>query len=163
MSWMRTAVASVVKLHESSAAMPATWAACTVTVQDSPGPKSAAGSSVNVVGPPVAVAACAPLVAHEIANQSPVTVVAWLNVIVRLESTGTSAAPAAGAREAIAVGPAPPHVCSGEAVLRGLGAAAAKSAPLPSVSWQPPSRRTAAVVFERAGAGAVPSKKSAPP
>src|SRR5690348_7400401 len=119
MSWMRVAApVAVVKLQESSAAMASggssvswsvTWAASTVTVQGSPGANSAAGSSVNVVGPPLEVAGWAPLVAHEIENQDPDTSTGSLNAIVTDASTGTSAAPAAGVREAIAGAASPPH------------------------------------------------------
>src|SRR5215218_2858702 len=51
----------------------------------------------------------------------------------------------------------------GEAALRGLGAAAAKSAVFWSVSVQPPAPRTAAVVLLGGGVGPVPSKKLALP
>ena len=50
-----------------------------------------------------------------------------------------------------------------DAVLRGVGAPAAKSAPLLSVSTQPPLLRRPAVVFESVGAAAAPSKKLASP
>ena len=43
-------------------------------------------------------------------------------------------------------------------LLRGFGAPAAKSAALLSVSVAPSSARRAAVVFDRPGAGAAPSK-----
>lgn len=52
---------------------------------------------------------------------------------------------------------------SGEAVFRGVGSPAAKSAALSSVSVQPFALRSAAVVFESVGAGPEPSKKFAPP
>src|SRR5215471_14586098 len=109
MSWMRALGAAVVNDHESFAAMPVTWAASTVTVHDSPVAKSAAGSIVYVVGPPLAVAAWAPLVAHEIVNQSPLTVAGWLNVTVTFAATGASTAPAAGERDTITVATGPPH------------------------------------------------------
>src|SRR5262245_39592032 len=55
-----------------------------------------------------------------------------------------------------------PHRFSAEAVLRGLGAPAVKSALLLSVSLQPPLLRESAVVALIVGAGPVPSKKFAP-
>jgi hypothetical protein len=51
----------------------------------------------------------------------------------------------------------------GVAVVRGIGAAAAKSAPFWSVSVQPPAPRVAAVVLLGAGVGPAPSKKLALP
>jgi hypothetical protein len=45
-----------------------------------------------------------------------------------------------------------------EAVVRGAGAAAVKSAPLSLVSVQPSPALNAAVVFDSPGAAAVPSK-----
>src|SRR5262245_21591044 len=170
MSWMRTTAPVVVKLHESSAVIrlpgspcAVTPAATTVTVQLSPWPKSTSGSSVNVVGPPLAVAVCAPLAAHEIVYQAPVTSTGWLNVIVTSAFTATSTAPDAGERVATAGATGPPHVCVGDAVVRGAGTSAAKSAPLLSVSWQPRLARSAAVVLESVGAAAAPSKKLALP
>ena len=50
----------------------------------------------------------------------------------------------------------------GDSSVRGFGPAAAKSAALSSVSWQPASARKPAVVFDSAGAAALPSKKFAP-
>ena len=52
---------------------------------------------------------------------------------------------------------------SGDAVFRGVGAAAVKSAALLSVSVQPPPARNAAVVALRVGAAPDPSKKFALP
>src|SRR5215471_9473339 len=161
MSWTRAAAATVVNVQESFAAMSETSVASTVTVQSSPRAKSTAGSSVYVVGPPLAVAVWSPLTSHEIVNQSPATVAGWLNVTVTFAPTGTSTVPPAGERSAITVG-TPPHVWTGDAVFRGAGAAATKSAALLSVSWQPEPPRTAAVVLDSAGAGA-PSKNSAFP
>ncbi len=54
-----------------------------------------------------------------------------------------------------------PHGSGGAAVLRGLGAAAAKSELLLSVSMQPLPARKSAVVVEGVGAGPAPSKKLA--
>src|SRR5215213_4048081 len=72
---------------ESSASRSLTCEALMVTVQLSPCEKSTSGSSVNVVGPPPATAACAPLAAQEIVNQSPLTATASLNVIETFAST----------------------------------------------------------------------------
>src|SRR5262245_65136142 len=57
---------------------------------------------------------------------------------------------------------ATPHGASGAAVLRGVGAPFAKSAPFWSVSVHPPARRSAAVVLERLGVvGPAPSNAEA--
>src|SRR6266496_3754850 len=55
----------------------------------------------------------------------------------------------------------PPQTCAGDALLRGLGGPIVKSARLLSVSIQPPSLRSAAVVLVRAPV-ADPSKQVAP-
>ncbi len=55
------------------------------------------------------------------------------------------------------------HGVAADTVLRGAGAAAAKSVPLASVSVQPFEARNAAVEFESVGAAADPSKKLAFP
>src|SRR6266567_987940 len=55
----------------------------------------------------------------------------------------------------------PPQKCAGEALLRGLGGPIVKSARLLSVSMQPPSLRSAAVVLVSAPVAA-PSKHVAP-
>src|SRR5215208_1909810 len=77
-----TVGATIEKLHASSTVIVsggsfASWSetcdAVTVTVHVSPVAKFVAGSSVNVVGPPLTVAACEPLVAQAIVNQAPVT------------------------------------------------------------------------------------------
>src|SRR5262245_11101996 len=57
----------------------------------------------------------------------------------------------------------PEQPWTGDAPLRGAGATTAKSIALLSVSAQPLPRRSAAVVFEVAGAALEPSKKSALP
>jgi hypothetical protein len=69
---------------------------------------------------------------------------------------GEGAGPGAGAG-------APVHTLKVVAVLRGAGAAVMKSAPLASVSVQPPSRRSTAVVLLGAAVGALPSKVPAVP
>src|SRR5437588_7782503 len=138
-----------------------TFAAKTVTVQVSPWTKSVLGSRVNVVGPPLTVALCPPLVAQEIEYQLPVTSTGSVNVMETFAFTATSVAPFAGDVLATAGAASLPQIWVGVSVVRGAGAPAAKSAELLSVSWQPPLLRRAAVVFVRPGAGA-PSKKFAP-
>jgi hypothetical protein len=80
----------------SSASVSVTCPARIVTEQDSAGAKSASGSIVKVVGPPLAVAVWSPLSAHEIENQAPATETGSLNVTERSEPTATPVAPAAG-------------------------------------------------------------------
>src|ERR687885_2665937 len=80
----------------SVASWSVTFAAKTVTVQVSEPTKSLSGSSVNVVGPPLAVAVWLPLEPHEIENQLPVTFTGSLNVIVTLLARATLPAPSAG-------------------------------------------------------------------
>src|SRR5512132_439583 len=80
----------------SSVSWSATWGAKTVTVQVSPAPKSAVGSSENVVGPPETAAPCAPVVAHEMENQGSVRLTGSLNVIEMFAASATSVAPACG-------------------------------------------------------------------
>ena len=53
-----------------------------------------------VVGPPLAVAVCAPVSVHEIEYQAPVTFTGSLNVIETFELPGTSLALFAGVVEA---------------------------------------------------------------
>src|ERR671911_2419185 len=76
-----------------------TPAANTVTVHVSLRPKSLAGSSVYVDGPPVAVAGRAPVAEQEMENQDPAVATSSLNVIVMFESRATSEAFAAGGCE----------------------------------------------------------------
>src|SRR3954471_13692559 len=78
-----------------------TWAAKTVTVQVSPAEKSVPGSSVNVVGPPLVVALCDPLVPHEIESQAAPSVTGSLNVTEMFAAVATSVAPALGVVELI--------------------------------------------------------------
>jgi hypothetical protein len=141
-----------------------TFAARTVTVQLSFRAKASSGSSVNVRGPPVAVAACVPDVAQAIENQSPVVETSSLNVMSMSASSATSEAPDAGSL-AVTRG-----AWSGSAsqdrvteLLRGAVAAASKSAALSSLSTHPPFSRCAEVVLEMVGAPPVPSKKFAFP
>src|SRR5579871_3377342 len=58
----------------------------------------------------------------------------------------------------------PPHPLTGDALLRGIGPSATKSAELLSVSVQPLPRRIAALtLLFSGGAGALPSAQFAPP
>jgi hypothetical protein len=86
-----------------------------------------------------------------------------VKVTVRLPATGKSVAPSMGnvSRTAGAASP-PAHGLGGEAVLRGAGSPAVKSAALLSESVQPFSSRRPAVVFDSLGADD-PSKKFAVP
>src|SRR5438874_4290752 len=106
MSCMRVTVAvTVVKLQLWSAAIVSggstaswsvTWLAMTVTVQLSLFAKSASGFSVKAVGPPLALAVCAPLVAQEIVYQLPATSTGSPKVTVTSALTATLVAPPAG-------------------------------------------------------------------
>src|SRR5919201_6903874 len=124
-----------------------TLAAKTVTVHVSEPTKSASGSSVKVVGPPVAVAVWPSLELQEIEYQLPVTFTGSLNVIVMLLFSATSPAPFAGL-VLETVGPA-------SQLLRGFGAPTLKSALLLSVSTLPPPFRSAAVVLLSVAVGSV--------
>src|ERR671937_302530 len=139
-----------------------TLAAKTVTVQVSPWTKSALGSSVKVVGPPLTDAVWPSLVPHEIEYQLPVTSTGSVKVMEMFALTATSVAPFAGEVLATAGAVSLPQIWVGVRVVRGAGAPATKSAPLLSVSWQPPLLRKSAVVFEIVGAAEAPSKKFAP-
>ena len=104
-----------------------------------------------------------PEVAHEIEYQLPVTLTSSLNVIDTFAVAATPVAPAAGVVEATFGAFSASQKCTALAVVRGVGAAAVKSAPLSSVSAQPSAFRIAAVVFVSVGAAAAPSKKFAFP
>jgi len=80
----------------SSVSWSVTFAAAIVRVQVSPYGRSLVGSMVQLVGPPDAVAAIAPLTEQDSVNQSPVTVTGSVKVTVMLEPTATSVAPSAG-------------------------------------------------------------------
>src|SRR5262245_16506225 len=80
----------------SFASWSATRLATIVTVHSSLKPKSAVGSSVKVVGPPLTEAVCEPLLAQEIVYQLPDTLTASLNVTLTFELSGTPVAPFAG-------------------------------------------------------------------
>src|SRR5947207_6801261 len=115
--------------------------------------KSVSGSSVKVVGPPVTVAVCAPLVRHTIRNQDPMTSTGSLNVTVMLLPTGIPAAPAAGVRAVRVGGSSPVQAWRAEDLLRGVGPPlVTKSKEFESVSVQPSDRRSAAVVLSKAPA-----------
>src|SRR6266536_2539594 len=163
--------ASVANVHVSSPAIVSggslvSWSeTCeptTVTVHVSPWAKSASGSSVNAVGPPLTAAVWVPLVPHEIENQEPPTFTGSLKVIVTFAFAAMPVAPPAGERETMLGGWSPRQKWSGEIAFRGAGGPAVKSAPLLSVSVQPESLRRAAVVFESVEAAEAPSKKFAP-
>src|SRR5262245_1859201 len=105
MSWIGVGAASVPKVVSESRAIVSggsfaswsdTWSARTVKVHDSPNPKSAAGSNVKVVGPPVTTTAWVPLVTQARANAVPDTVTGSLNATERLASLATPLAPLAG-------------------------------------------------------------------
>ena len=102
-----------------------TFAARTVTLQLSFSAKSVAGSSVKVRGPPDTVAWWAPLVVHEIENQSPLVETSSLNVMLMPASRATSAAFGAGVvavtRGASSVGTS--QECGAVALFRGAVAA----------------------------------------
>src|SRR5437763_9087545 len=134
-----------------------TSAANTVTLHVSPVAKSVVGSSVKVTGPPETVALWLPLVAHEIEYQPSTAFTGSLKVIEMFESTATFVAPFAGVVLATVGAVSPLQLKVGERRFRGVGAPATKSLALLSVSWQPLLLRSAAVVFERVGAGAAPS------
>src|ERR687885_1532771 len=131
----------------SVASWSVTFAAKTVTVQVSEPTKSVSGSSVNVVGPPVAVAVWPPLDVQEIENQLPVTFTGSLNVIVMLLFRATLPAPS--------VGLVLETVGAWSPVLRGFGVPTLKSALLLSVSTVPPPFRSAAAVLLRVAVGSV--------
>ena len=164
--------AKVVKLNTRSEAIvsggslaswSATWAATIVTVQDSPCAKSTSGFSVKLCGPPLAIAVCAPLVAHEIENHEPVTSTCSEKSIVMSASTGMPTAPFAGVVDETDGAASPTHGAAVVAVFRGVGVPTVKSAALSSLSAQPPPFRTAAVVLEVPPVGPEPSKKFAVP
>ncbi|OGO57413.1 MAG: hypothetical protein A2Z32_04045 [Chloroflexi bacterium RBG_16_69_14] len=110
---------------------------------------------MNVIGPPVTVEGWVPLVTQTMVNHEPVTATGSANEIERLAASATPVAPAAGEVTAT--------VGAGSTVGRGVGAPVAKSAALSSVSVAPASARSAAIVFDRVGAAAAPSKQFAVP
>src|SRR5437870_3673878 len=89
-----------------------TFAAKTVTVQFSSVAKSVAGSSVNVVGPPVTVAGRTPLA--QVMSYHPTTAsTGSVNVIATFAETATPVAPFAGAVDATAGATSPTQKCVG--------------------------------------------------
>jgi hypothetical protein len=80
----------------SSASWSVTALARTLTVHVSPPAKSAAGSSVNVVGPPLTAAAWAPLLPQVIVNQLPLTLTGSLKAIEMFSLAATPLALSAG-------------------------------------------------------------------
>ena len=170
-SWIGVAAVSVAKVKVKSAAIVSggsfvswsvTSAPTTVTLQLSPCTKSAVGSRVNVVGPPDTVAACEPLVPHEIENHESCTSTGSLNVIETFEPTGTSLALFAGTVAETLGATSALQSCTGEAELRGAGAPAVKSARLLSVSTHPAPLRRSAVVLVSAGVGLVSEQLAEP-
>src|SRR5439155_468025 len=117
-----------------SASPTLTVAAWTVTVHVSFAAKSVAGSSVNVVGPPLTDAVCPPLVPHEMSYQPSVTSTGSLSVIETLELTDTPFALFAGEVELTVGAWSAPQTLSGDAVLRGFGEPVTKSFALAFVS-----------------------------
>src|SRR5258706_504722 len=173
MSWMRvagaphTSASAVWKLKTKSAAIvlggsfaswSSTFAATTVTVHDSLGAKFASRSSVKTVGPPAVGAVCPRDTPQVIENHPTATLTGSENVTLMLESSATPLAPAIGLVAVMLGATSAVQMLKADAVLRGAGVPAAKSAPLLSVSAQPPLFRRSAVVFVRAGAAAPSSK-----
>src|SRR3954447_2309339 len=149
MSWMRRpstpTVENVMLLSTSSV--------CTLAVHDSSRTKSAFGSSMYSLGPPLSAKSWAPLRVQVIVKLSAVRSIGPLKVNVTLLSSGTSFWPLAGFVEVTA---------TGGGLLRGFGGPTVKSAALLSVSTAPPPLRSAAVVLVRAGVGAVSDWLAAP-
>src|SRR5262245_32722091 len=124
----------------SSVSWSVTWVATTVTVHNSLDAKSASGSRVNVVGPPLTAALWVPL-AHEIVNQLPVAFTGSLKLSVMLALRAIPTAPFAGV--------VLETVGAWSALLRGSGEPTSKSVGLSLVSCAPPLLRSAAVVLLR--------------
>ncbi len=106
-----------------------TCAAKIERVQLSPNAKSTLGSTVKVVGPPVTSVSATlrvPLVAQTIWNQSPATVTASVNVIVRF-ALSAAVPPSAGTVAATAGAASTPKVMTWSAVIRSGGSPASWS------------------------------------
>src|SRR4051812_1681100 len=73
-----------------------TCAASTVAVQSSPLPKSVFGSTVHVVGPPLTVTVCAPVLAQLTVTELLVIVTGSLNVTLRFVFVATVTEPLVG-------------------------------------------------------------------
>ena len=132
-----------------------TWSASMLTVHVSPSWKSLWGRS-KVVGPPVGVTFCRPLLVQSMLIV-PLMTTGSLKVTSTTVSVGTLASPSAGVVSITVGGTSTPQLLVGEAVLRGVGAPVVKSAALSSVSVQPALLRIAAVVLVSAGVAPVPS------
>ena len=120
---------------------------------------------VNVFEPPSvnAVAALSPIVDRSQVTARPVLAGSVPGVTATLSSVEPPPVTDDGLAEPVPEGFVPVGHCAAVvAELRGAGAPAAKSAPLLSVSVQPPFARKPAEVLERVGAALAPSKKFAP-
>src|SRR5215813_3987067 len=165
MSWMATleCSGSLVNAKVKSAAIgrpescPCTAEARTVALHIAPAGSETEGVTVNRTGPSEVVVGIGPAVSQASENQSAAMVSGSLKVTRIVVSVGTPVALLGGAVEVTVGGPAAAQAVGATLVLRGFGAAAAKSAPLSPVSWHPPKARNAAVVLLSVGA-AVPSK-----
>src|SRR3982751_4276000 len=91
-----------------------------VTVHISAFRKLASGSSVNTFVPPVAIAECGPLAAHEIVYQPALAFTVSENVMVMFASRPTPALFACG-DVAVIAGARSSQLPKADAVLRGLG------------------------------------------
>jgi hypothetical protein len=105
---------------------------------------------------------CEPLEPHEIAYHDPCTSTGSLKVIETFDPTATSLALFAGVVVATLGAVSAKQSLNGDAVFRGTGVPAVKSAALLSVSTQPPLLRRPAVVFDSVGA-VLPSEQLAAP
>jgi hypothetical protein len=88
------------------------------------------------------------------ANAPGAAVTDSLKVTLMFAFVGTSVAPFGGVVAATNGDWSVEQKWRGDSVVRGLGAPAVKSALFVSLSWQPPSLRKSAEVFESPGAGA---------
>ena len=91
---------------------------------------------------------------HASANAPGAAVTCSLKVTVMLAPVGTSVAPFGGVVAATNGDWSVEQKWRGDSEVRGLAAPAVKSVPFASLSWQPPSLRKSAEVFDGAGAGA---------
>ena len=135
-----------------------TWLARMVTVQVSPSAKSVWGrlKLFGGVGSAAGVTFCTPLVVQSMATV-PLIVTGSLKVTVTGASTGTLVALGVGVVPVTVGGTSAPQLLVGDAVLRGVGASALKSAALLSVSVQPLPARLTELVLDGAGVGPEPS------
>ena len=91
-----TTKSTVIESGGSFASWSVTLAATIVSVHASPGTNSLVGSSVKLVGPPLALAVRVPETLQASVNHAPLTFTGSLKVTVRLAPGGTSVAPSAG-------------------------------------------------------------------